>query len=197
MDLFNYFDDINHIKEINYINSFYNENVEKLQKLYYEEGKRDLNCYTGNVFHILFHEIAKKANPNLILKHNDYFIVPCKNGKYRLTNVQVDWHGYLDDKLVFICECKTFLSRNVLSSTVNDFRLIRRVHPNIPAIIFSGQKNLTTESLMFYNEECDFEYFFVNENKRRCSKNPLFKTHNMLDNYEIDNVISYIKKITS
>jgi hypothetical protein len=196
MNLFNYKNNINNIEDINHVNSFYNEHVEKLHKLYYDDNNKAMNFYTGDVYHKLFYEVAKKANPDLVLKHNDYFVIPNENGKYKLTNIQVDWHCYLNNKLVFICECKTFLSRGHLSVAVNDFRLIRRIYPNIPAIIFSGQKSLTNDSLFFYKEECDFEYFFVNENKKRSQRNPLFKVHNMLDFYEIERVMRHIRSLT-
>jgi hypothetical protein len=84
-----------------------------------------------------------------------------------------------------------------LSRAVSDINDIRKVHPNVPAIIFCGQRHISEDSLNYYKEECDFEYFFVNEDKKRSSKTPLYKTCNALDNHEIQRVCEHINFLLS
>lgn len=180
-------------KDIEYIKDFYTSEVKKLSEIYLSEGEGSTRNETGILFQNLFFEIAKKVEPKLVLKQNDFLTVHSKSGKYTLSNIQVDWHGYMHDEMVFVCECKAHLDRPFLSRAVTDISNIRKAHSNIPAIIFCGQSHISYDSLNYYKEECDFEYFFVNQEKTRSSDRPLYKTQDPLDMDEIENVYNHIK----
>lgn len=197
MNIFDFMEGYIRSKDIDHINNFYTSSIKKLNALYEEHGEGQTRKETGNIFQDLFFELTKTANSKLVLKKNDFLTIHSKTGKYKLSNIQVDWHVYLEDKLLFVCECKAHLDRCFLSRAVSDIKDIRKIHSDVPAIIFCGQRHISEDALNYYKEECQFESFFVNVDKRRSSKTPLYKTHNDLDIHEIECVYNHIKSLTT
>ena len=47
----------------------------------------------------------------------------------------------------------------------------------------------------YYNEEYDFETFYINLTKSRSSENPLYKTRDPLDKVELERFVDHVRSI--
>lgn len=134
----------------------------------------------GKLYEDVAQGIVYSVDPSLVVKHNDYILIESRGGQY-YKKVQVDLHVYKDDELVCIIECKTYLDSSMLDRACSEFDKIRRVYPNVPAAVFTGQFDVKEETYSWFKDECEFETFVVNETKQRDSNNPIYKTCDPLD----------------
>ena len=175
--------------------SFYDEKVKGLNSLFENRGQGAVRSATGKLFETLAEIIITEIDPSLKCKHNDYLTKHSKSGKYKLEKLQVDLHVYRDDELLFILESKTYLDACYLKRAVEDFREIRDIVGEVPAIIFSGQNAVGYNTYGYYNEEYDFETFYINLTKSRSSEKPLYKTRDPLDKVELEIFVDHVRSI--
>jgi hypothetical protein len=175
--------------------NYYNIEVKKLGNLYKKKGQGAVRGKIGQ----LFQDVAKKliilVDPSLTCKHNDYLTKTSPTGKFKVTNLQVDLHIYRDEKLLFILESKTYLDVSYLKRALEDFREIREITGDVPAIVWSGQDAVSKNAFGYYNEIYNFETFFCNVTKKRNPKNPIYKTCDPLDEKELRRFCNYVKEI--
>jgi hypothetical protein len=183
------------LNELNIINEFYDYEVSKLLKDYEKNGQGSTRGTIGNLYETLAKKIILSIDPTLDVRKNDFLTIYSKSGKYKIDNVQVDWHVYKNNKLMFIVECKTYLDICYLKRTVEDFETIRKSKGDIPSIIFTGQKAIGKNAWGFYNEEYEFQTFVVNQTKQRNPNKPVYKTCDRLDVEELKKFAEYISKI--
>jgi hypothetical protein len=176
---------------------YYNKHVAVLNEIYLKEGQGAVRSSVGELYEGLCFQILNKIDPSLKILKNDYLTLRSKCQKYKLDNIQVDWHVYKDNKLILIIECKTYLDVCYLKRAIDDFETIRKIKKNVPAIVFAGQNAVGKNAWGFYKEEYDFESFFVNTTKNRNSSKPIYKTCDPLDVEEIGRFENYVRKIIS
>ena len=169
---------------------YYNTEVAKLKEKRLTEGQGAVRDGIGNIYQNVAQMLIESVDPTLVCKHNDYLTKYSPSGKFKVDNIQVDLHVYKDDKLIFILESKTYLDACFLKRAVEDFREIRGIVGDIPAIIWAGQNAVAPNTFGYYDEICEFETFFCNQTKKRDSKNPIYKTCDPLD----ENVLKKFKK---
>jgi hypothetical protein len=182
---------------VNYENviGYYNSTVKNFSRLYEENGQGAVRSAIGDLYQNVAEKLITGLDPSLVCKHNDFLSKYSKSGKYRVDNMQVDLHVYRGTELLFILESKTYLDACYLKRAVEDFREIRDVVGNIPAIVFSGQNAVSDNTYGYYTEEYDFETFYVNSTKKRSSKTPIYKTCDPLDLTELERFIEYVSSI--
>lgn len=178
---------------VNEIVDYYNLEVKMISKNYKKLGQGAVRDLMGKLYQRVCEMIIKSVDPSLEIKSNDYLTLHSKSKKYKLDNIQVDWHVYRKDTLVLIIECKTYLDVCYLKRAIEDFETIRKVQRNVPAVIFSGQNAVGQNAWDFYNDEYRFDCFFINTEKRR-SKNPVYKSCDPLDTEEIRRFAEYVRK---
>ena len=183
--------------DVKNIIGFYNNEVSTLNEEYESKGQGAVRDLTGKLYENLCNKILKEIDPKLSIRKNDYLTLPSKSGKYKLNNIQVDWHVYKDDELILIIECKTYLDVCYLKRAIDDFETIRKIKRNVPAVIFAGQNAIGKNAWGYYKEEYEFETFFISTTKKRSSKKPLYKTKDPLDIIEIKRFAEYVSKIIS
>ena len=173
-------------------NKFYTETLDRID-FYYSSG--ELSSAMGQLYQNLAIKIIKMIDPSVSCKHNDYITKWSKSGKYHIDNLQVDLHVYKDNKLKFILESKTYFDTAHIKRTTVDFNEIRSAVGNIPAIVWSGQNGMSEKAEGYYREECEFDYFVINQTKKRRSTRPVFETKDPLDNEVLSKFIKRVNKI--
>jgi len=173
----------------------YNKTISSLSQLREEKGQGAVRDAIGTLFHEIAVMIVKMVDDDLDCKKNDYMVKYSSSGKYKISNLQVDVHVYKNGKLVLIVESKTYLDACYLKRAVEDFTQIRDVVGNVPAVIWSGQNAVGKNTFGYYNEEYEFETFFVNQTKKRNSNNPVYKSCDPLDVNELKRFYDYVKSI--
>lgn len=123
---------------------YYNTEVAKLKEKRLTEGQGAVRDGIGNIYQNVAQMLIESVDPTLVCKHNDYLTKYSPSGKFKVDNIQVDLHVYKDDKLIFILESKTYLDACFLKRAVEDFREIRGIVGDIPAIIWAGQNAYPT-----------------------------------------------------
>jgi hypothetical protein len=179
------------------INEFYQEEVSKLLQNHKKNGQGNTRDVIGNLYETLAKKIILSIDPKLEVRKNDFLTIYSKSNQYKIDNVQVDWHVYKNNELLFIVECKTYLDVCYLKRALEDFSSIRKIKGNVPSIIFTGQMAVGKDALGFYNEEYEFETFVVNQTKKRNSQKPIYKTCDPLDNKELERFVQYVNTIIS
>jgi hypothetical protein len=182
---------------INNVVDFYNKGVVLLNEEYKKNGQGAVRDAVGKLYETLCYNILQEIDPSLKVLKNDYLTLYSKSGNNKLDNIQVDWHVYKKDKLILIIECKTYLDVCYLKRAIDDFETIRKIKKNVPAIVFAGQDAVGKDTWNYYNEEYEFETFFLNMTKKRSSSKPIFKTCDPLDETEIKRFVKYVSKIIS
>ena len=134
----------------------------------------------GKLYEDIAQGIVYSVDPTLVVKHNDYILIESKGG-HHYKKVQVDLHVYKDGELVCVIECKTYLDSSMLDRACSEFDKIRRVYPNVPAAVFTGQFDVKEETYAWFKDECEFQTFIVNQTKQRDSNNPIYKSCDPLD----------------
>lgn len=175
--------------------SLYNKQVSLLKNTYDKKGQGAVRNSVGKLYEDLCYHILNKIDPSLKIVKNDYLTVYSKSKKYKIKNIQVDWHVYKDNELVLIIECKTYLDVCYLKRAIDDFETIRKVKKDIPSIIFAGQNAVGKNAWGYYSEEYNFDTFFVNTTKKRNSKKPIYKTCDPIDANEIRRFEKHVKNI--
>lgn len=176
---------------------YYDEEVTSLVHLREEYGQGAVRNAIGQLFQDIAEKLILSVDDTLVCKHNDYLTKYSPSGKYKVDNVQVDLHVYRGDKLLFILESKTYLDACFLKRAVEDFREIREIVGDVPAIIWSGQNAVGENTSGYYNEVCEFETFFCNVTKKRDSKNPIYKVRDSLDENELKRFVTHVRDIIS
>lgn len=179
------------------INKFYTDGVALLHEEYLSNGQGAVRDAVGKLYENLCYKIVNEVDPSLKILKNDYLSLYSKSRKFKLDNIQVDWHVYKDNKLVLIIECKTYLDVCYLKRAIDDFETIRKIKPDVPAIIFAGQDAVGKDTWGYYREEYEFDTFFVNQSKKRSSSKPIFKTQDPLDLTELERFAAHVRKIVS
>jgi len=180
---------------MNEIIEWYNNEVSTLASLRESDGQGAVRDGIGKIYETLAQKLINDVDPTLECKHNDYLTKYSKSGKYKVDNVQVDLHVYRGEELLFILESKTYLDACFLKRAVEDFREIRGIVGDVPAILFAGQDAVSENTFGFYDEECEFETFFVNTTKKRSSARPIFKTRDPLDEEVLINFKNHVAKL--
>lgn len=178
---------------INEIIEFYNSEIKDIKNKYTQIGQGATRDLMGNLYQNICKKIIHAVDKDLHVKKNDYLTLRSKSKKYSLNKIQVDWHVYRDNDLLMIIECKTYLDASFLKRAIDDFETIRKIKKSVPSVIFSGQNAVGKNAWGFYNDEYDFDSFFINTEKRR-SKNPVYKSCNPLDEEEIRRFAEYVRK---
>lgn len=182
-------------KTIKDIINYYDTEVKKLGSLYKKKGQGAVRAKIGQIFQDIAEQLILYVDPGLTCKHNDYLTKISPTGKFKVMNLQVDLHIYRGEKLLFILESKTYLDASYLKRALEDFREIREIVDDIPAIIWAGQESVSKDAFGYYNEIYDFETFFCNITKKRKSKNPIYKTCDPLDKKELRRFCNYVREI--
>ena len=163
-----------------------------------EQYKNTLNAggkmrgTVGKLYEDIAQGIVYSVDPTLEVKHNDYILIESRGGQY-YKKVQVDLHVYKDGELVCVIECKTYLDSSMLDRACSEFDKIRRVYPNIPAAVFTGQFDVKHETYDWFKDECEFETFVVNQTKQRDSNNPIYKTCDPLDTQSLHSFADWVR----
>jgi hypothetical protein len=148
----------------------------------------------GKLYETIAHKIVKLVDPTLVLKKNDYILIPSRSGRF-YKKTQVDWHVYKNGELILIIEGKTYLDSSMLDRACSEFEKIRRVYPIVKACIFTGQYDVAEETANWFADECEFDVFVVNETKKRRSDNPIYETKDSLSVEDLQNFYDYVKNI--
>lgn len=180
---------------INEIKEYYNTEVEKLAALKESDGEGAVRGATGRLYQDIAELLILSVDPSLKCKHNDFLIKYSKSGKYKVKNIQVDLHVYREDTMLFILESKTYLDSCYLKRSIADFREVREIVGDVPAILWSGQNAVSDETFGFWNEECDFETFYCNSTKKRVATLPTYKTCDPLDIVVLEKFVKYVRSI--
>jgi len=184
-------------ENINLISEYYQQKVSKSFASHEQNGQGSTRDFMGNLYETLAKKVILSVDPTLEVRKNDYLTIYSKSGKYKIDNVQVDWHVYKNNELVFIVECKTYLDVCYLKRAIEDFETIKKCKKNVPSIIFTGQIAVGQNAWGFYNEEYEFETFIVNKTKKRNANKPIYKTCDPLDIQELRKFAEYVNKIIS
>ena len=146
----------------------------------------------GKLYEDIAQGIVYSVDPTLEVKHNDYILIESKGG-HHYKKVQVDLHVYKDGELVCVIECKTYLDSSMLDRACSEFDKIRRVYPNVPAAVFTGQFDVKEETYAWFKDECEFQTFIVNQTKQRDSNNPIYKSCDPLDQRVMQDFADWVR----
>ena len=175
--------------------NFYNKKVRTLKSLRESSGQGAVRDAIGQLYQGIAEKLILSVDPTLACKHNDFLTKYSPSGKYKIENVQVDLHVYRDEKLLFILESKTYLDACYLKRAVEDFKEIRGIVGNVPAIIWSGQNAIADNTFGYLNECCDFETFYCNVTKKRSSSKAIYKSCDPLDVNVLEDFQTYVASI--
>ena len=172
---------------------------------YYDKGLSYIDEYTygsgelSSAMGLLYQNTAiyaiRKINPHAVCKHNDYITKWSKSGRYYNDRLQVDLHVYLKGELKFLLESKTYFDSSHIKRTIVDFNEIRSVVGNIPAIVWSGQNAMSRNAEGYFREDCDFDYYVINQTKKRNSSYPPHRTKDPLDKNVIMSFLCRVNQI--
>jgi hypothetical protein len=104
--------------------------------------------------------------------------IRCQIDKNSYVDAQTDRHLKIKDKLVLICEAKTYVDASMVARARADFGDIKKYNENgksILSCIISLQDSVKKESLNFHMAQGTIDYvFFLMDSKRQSSK-PIFR----------------------
>ena len=175
--------------------NYYNTEIRPINSLRESAGQGAVRGAVGQLYQDIAEKLILDVDPSLTCKHNDYFTLHAPSGRYSIDKLQVDLHVYRDDVLLFILESKTYLDKCYLVRALEDFRDIRSIKGNIPAIVWAGQNAVNENTFGYYNEVNDFETFFCNVTKQRNANMPVFETCDPLDEQTIEEFKNYVRTI--
>ena len=169
----------------------YNQDVDKLPKLHEDYGGGMARNGSGLVYENLIKRTCSALE--LDAKKNDYKRTEEVNGRC-LKNLQVDWHVYKNNKMVKAIESKTYLDACYLKRAVMDFIELEQspeVPDDVEYAVFAGQNACGKDAFAYYPAFFkkitgkDVKIFFVNPNRKRSSKRPIYN-EKYRDDFDLD-----------
>jgi hypothetical protein len=131
----------------------------------------------GRFVEHLIDEIVRHAGvPGLVSKKNDPMIIRTANG--HIKRHSVDRHIYLDDRLVHVVECKTYLDACYLERAYNDMRLFRKyVDPGVGTTLLALEDDCAEDAKRFYADDFDgaLDAIYILMRGKRLSRRPMWK----------------------
>lgn len=177
---------------------FYQSKIEPLYEQYISltNAGGKMRSTVGDLYEEIAEKIIHLVDPNIVIKHKDHIWVESRPGSGIFGNFHLDWHLYLNGKLIALMEVKTYADKPMFGRAVTDgIRYIREVHPDVPVILCAGQDAVGSNMLEWYSDRYDLKYFILNKTKKRNSKNPIFKTKDPLVVEDLQSLYDHIKQI--
>ncbi len=174
----------------------YSETIAPLHTQYLAEqnGGGKMRGTMGNLYETIAQAVIYAVDPTVVCKHNDYIMVQSRGGQH-LKRTQVDLHCYKDGELAFIVEGKTYIDSSMLDRACSEFDKIRRVYPDVPASVFSGQDATDPDSAAWFVDETEHSIFIVNTTKTRRSDAPVFQTRDPLDIEALQSFAAWVQSV--
>jgi hypothetical protein len=158
----------------------YEENVDDLPRIHKELGGGQARNASGLIYENLIKNTCESIG--LTPKKNDYKKTEEVEGTC-LKNLQVDWHVYKGETLKYLIESKTYLDACYLKRAVMDFIELENspeVPDDVEYAIFAGQSCVGKDAFAYYQAFFTkltgkkISIFFVNPQKRRTGKRPIY-----------------------
>jgi hypothetical protein len=174
----------------------YSETIAPLHAQYLAEqnGGGKMRGAMGDLYETIAQAVIYAVDPSIVCKHNDYILVESKGGNHT-KRTQVDLHCYMDGELAFIVEGKTYIDSSMLDRACSEFDKIRRVYPDMPAAVFSGQDATDPDSAAWFADETEHSIFIVNSTKTRRSDAPVFQTADPLDEQALQQFAQWVAAV--
>ena len=172
----------------------YNKEVDALPEIHSTGGGGNARNASGLVYENLIKRTCDRLG--LDAKKNDYVKTEEVNG-YCLSNLQVDWHVYSDNKMKKAIESKTYLDACYLKRAILDFIELDQspeVPDDVEYAIFAGQNACGDAAFAYYPAFFkkitgkDVKIFFVNPQRKRSSKRAIYNEEYRND-FDLDNVV--------
>ena len=172
----------------------YNKEVDALPEIHSTGGGGNARNASGLVYENLIKRTCDRLG--LDAKKNDYVKTEEVNG-YCLSNLQVDWHVYSDNKMKKAIESKTYLDACYLKRAILDFIELDQspeVPDDVEYAIFAGQNACGDAAFAYYPAFFkkitgkDVKIFFVNPQRKRSSKRAIYNEEYRND-FNLDNVV--------
>ena len=182
---------------MNKIEESYNKEVDALPSQYDNGGGGVARYSSGIIYENLTSRICSELG--LDAKKNDYKkSKKTKSGK-QLKNLQVDWHVYRNNVLMYLVECKTYLDSCYLKRFIDDaldLHLSPEVPNDVKFAILAGQNACGLAAFEYNLEKFEdytgkaIEVFFVNPLRKRNSQRGIYKSEYRRD-FDLDmNVVN-------
>ena len=159
----------------------YDQEVDALPEIHQEGGGGDARNASGRLYENLIKRTCDRLG--LDAKKNDYVKTEEVNG-YCLSNLQVDWHVYRNNKMKKAIESKTYLDACYLKRAILDFIELDQspeVPDDVEYAIFAGQNACGDAPFAYYPAFFkkitgkEVKIFFVNPQRKRSSLRPIYK----------------------
>ena len=170
----------------------YNKEVDAHPEIHSTGGGGNARNASGLVYENLIKRTCDRLG--LDAKKNDYVKTEEVNG-YCLSNLQVDWHVYSDNKMKKAIESKTYLDACYLKRAILDFIELDQspeVPDDVEYAIFAGQNACGDAAFAYYPAFFkkitgkDVKIFFVNPQRKRSSKRAIYNEEYRND-FDLDN----------
>ena len=174
----------------------YSETIAPLHAQYLAEqnGGGKMRGAMVDLYAAISQAVIYAVDPSIVCKHNDYILVESKGGNHT-KRTQVDLNCYMDGELAFIVEGKTYIDSSMLDRACSEFDKIRRVYPDMPAAVFSGQDATDPDSAAWFADETEHSIFIVNSTKTRRSDAPVFQTADPLDEQALQQFAQWVAAV--
>ncbi len=199
-----YMNDLEKEKIVNAVEKLYNKaltDIDKLTKIPNSGGKiRARNGKLGEKIS----EIAWKMVGDYYIKTQNIAFDTIKGSKKKITcknkggilKVQVDRHQFINEKLVHVEECKSYLDRCYFERAQVDFDRIKKHHKNVSTSILSLEDSIAKESYDFLMAEGDVDKVSYLLDGKRSSELPYWKPGS-IKNMNLQKTESYVNYIIS
>jgi len=185
---------IQHYLIMESIVELYNKEVDALPEIHQQGGGGNARNASG----LVYENLIKRTCDSLGLdaKKNDYVKTEEVNG-YCLSNLQVDWHVYKNNKMKKAIESKTYLDACYLKRAILDFIELDQspeVPDDVEYAIFAGQNACGDAAFAYYPAFFkkitgkDVKIFFVNPQRKRSSKRAIY-IEEYRNDFNLDNVV--------
>lgn len=137
--------------------------------------RRERGVSTEEVVDIVCHQLRQAEIPIEARKGDGDLQLITVNGVKK--EQQVDRHLYVNDQLVCIIECKTYLDSCMYDRACTDFRTMRLRYPGVKTIVLALENNVSDAAVTFTNARdggCD-HIVYLCKGKRR-SDRPMYRS---------------------
>jgi hypothetical protein len=107
---------------------------------------------------------------------------------------QVDIHIFLDDKIISVIECKSYLDSCYYTRALYDLNIFKKFGYNLKKYVFTLEESINKDTLIFLDYIHDYicDGLFIMIDEKRKFNSPLYKQHKIINK---NNLKHFIKNI--